>query len=126
MVRTEQSQALRAVYFEELEDRTVSILAQWFPDEYERTGESGAREHIRQGARRAEALGAVTEVDLGKYITMEFALGEGVMSELVASVRERRSARDASCKGSAFIEAVCRAGLVQLEREQNLTSDEED
>jgi len=126
LVRVEQSLALRAVYLEDFEERTARNLLQWFPAEYNRIGEAGVRERISASARRAQELGAVTEADLGKYIVMEFALGDVVMCELVASVRELRRARDASCTGSMFIEAVCRAGIVRLERERDPSLGAED
>jgi hypothetical protein len=57
------------------EDRMVSHLGEFFPEQCETLGEPAVRELIRYGIERAAAYEMVGERDVCKYVDLMMALG---------------------------------------------------
>jgi hypothetical protein len=76
VIRQEQIEVFRQYVFRQFEDRVFAHFAAVFPQEFNKLGETGAREIIRAGIDRAGNYGFVSEYDMARYIELMFMVGE--------------------------------------------------
>ena len=75
IIRKEQMQAFREVAIKDFEDRTVVHLEKSFPEKSQELGESGVREAIRHGIKRAAIYKIKSKYGVEKYIEVMFMFG---------------------------------------------------
>jgi hypothetical protein len=61
--------------YKDFENRMVAHLREFFRDRCEALTETGVRDEIRYGVRRARVYGFESELDACRYIDLMFALG---------------------------------------------------
>jgi hypothetical protein len=74
-IRQEQIEALKTVALRSFEQRLMSHLREFFPDESRRIGEQRLLATIRRGMARAGKYGLVSEYDVARYIDLSVVLG---------------------------------------------------
>jgi hypothetical protein len=75
VIRKEQIEVFRQQALLEFEDRTYDRLLSIKPQECTALGEEAVRESIRAGVQKAVGYGIERAVDIGKYITVMYTLG---------------------------------------------------
>jgi hypothetical protein len=74
-IRPEQLAVLSQPHVKRFEDWMLAHLKKFFPKESESAGESGLRETIQHGIKRAAVYGIVSERDVCKYIELMIVFG---------------------------------------------------
>lgn len=75
IIRKEQIQAFREVAIKDFEDRMVAHLEKTYPEKSQALGESGVREAIRHGIKRAAKYKIKSKYGVEKYIEVMFMFG---------------------------------------------------
>jgi len=74
-IRQDQIEIFRQVALSEFEHRMLEHIGKFFPRQIETLGETGMRELIRHGIKRAEGYGIIAERDVCKYIDVSVVFG---------------------------------------------------
>jgi hypothetical protein len=113
-IRQEQVDAFRQVAIRKFEDTLVEHLNRLFPQLAVRLGESGLRNVIQYGIRRAREYGIVCQRDVGRYIAVMLMFGPNFDQKrssgpLYAVLRDPRFESPAARTG-----ALCKAASQAL------------
>jgi hypothetical protein len=113
-MRQNQVEAFRHVAVQNFENRVSSHLKQFLPQLTERLGESGLRDVIQHGIKRAREYGIVRQRDVGRYIALMLMFGpyfdekvsSGALYTILRDPRLRSSAARTAALCSAAVEAL--------------------
>ena len=75
VIRDDQIEAINRLTMKNFEDRMVSHLKEFFPEDCQQLGETQVRETIRHGVQQASKYEVVTERDVCKYVDLLFTFG---------------------------------------------------
>jgi hypothetical protein len=113
-MRQEQVEAFRQNALRKFEDTLVEHLNRLFPQLASRLGDSGLRNVIQYGVRRAREYGIVRQCDAGRYIAVMLMFGPNfdqkrTSGPLYTTLRDRRFGSSA-----ARTDALCKAASEAL------------
>lgn len=74
-MRPEQEQAFSQAAVQRFEDRMVTHLGKFFPEQCDALGEADTRAAIREGIQRAAQYDIISERDVCKFTDLMFAFG---------------------------------------------------
>src|SRR5262249_24775585 len=75
IIRDNQMETLKQEAVKSFEQRMVTHLNEFFPQECRRVGEQRVRAAIQQGIGRAAIYGITSEIDVARYIDLSVVLG---------------------------------------------------
>jgi hypothetical protein len=120
-IRQEQVQVFRQAAFVRYENKLVEELSKLFPRTAVKLGESGLRETIRRGTRRAFEYGITRECDAGRYVAVTLMFGPNFDSK-TSSGSMYSALRDPRFKTSqARADALCEYAQAALKERTTRT-----
>jgi len=76
IIRKEQMKAFEQYIFETFIDKMLTILRELYPAQCSESEEVAVRDAIKAGVVRAEAHGFTSEYDIGRFIILQYMLGQ--------------------------------------------------